>query len=488
MTEKSEKVSFAPPKSLFVKSLVRDIELDDAILDLLDNCVDGILRQLRKKKIDSSSIEAPYEGFHAHLTIDESRFIIEDNCGGIPKNTALNYAFRMGRVKNGQDEDIETVGMYGIGMKRAIFKMGERAEVYSQDVDDTYSVTITPEWLSDEDDWEIPLKETDKLLSENGTRISITSLLPNIARKFNVENSNFVADLKSEISKLFSVILRKGFSIIVNGEAVKPKEVLLMAPDDACADGHESVEPYLFRAKMFNVDVELAIGFYRPLASAEEIDGEQIEKKTSENAGWSIICNDRLVLYADKSHITGWGTAGVPNYHTQFISIAGVVNFKSSDAQNLPLNSTKRGLDTSSEIYAVILDIMREGIRIFIDYTNKWKGRTEETADDFKGLTPRKLQDIVKRSSNNQTSWTKVRKLKDRSEHAEKYIPSLRLPSKESKIVRISFTKSKSEVDFLKAAWFEDLDHDGISASEVGEAAFDYCAEGLREDEEERDF
>ena len=34
----------SPVKSLFVSMLTRDIQLEDAILDLLDNCVDGILR------------------------------------------------------------------------------------------------------------------------------------------------------------------------------------------------------------------------------------------------------------------------------------------------------------------------------------------------------------------------------------------------------------------------------------------------------------
>lgn len=38
-----ENVDAAPVKSFFVEMLTRDIALDDAILDLLDNCVDGIV-------------------------------------------------------------------------------------------------------------------------------------------------------------------------------------------------------------------------------------------------------------------------------------------------------------------------------------------------------------------------------------------------------------------------------------------------------------
>ncbi len=34
-----------PTKEFFVGMLTRDIELSDAILDLLDNCLDGVVRQ-----------------------------------------------------------------------------------------------------------------------------------------------------------------------------------------------------------------------------------------------------------------------------------------------------------------------------------------------------------------------------------------------------------------------------------------------------------
>ena len=37
-------VDASPVKSFFVSMLTRDIQLEEAILDLLDNCVDGVLR------------------------------------------------------------------------------------------------------------------------------------------------------------------------------------------------------------------------------------------------------------------------------------------------------------------------------------------------------------------------------------------------------------------------------------------------------------
>jgi len=73
-------VSAHPVKSFFVHMLTRDIELSDAVLDLLDNCIDGIIRT-KSGKITG---ERPYDGFAAHISFDGQTFSIADDCGGIP--------------------------------------------------------------------------------------------------------------------------------------------------------------------------------------------------------------------------------------------------------------------------------------------------------------------------------------------------------------------------------------------------------------------
>ena len=55
------KAQGAPTKEYFVGMLTRDIELSDAILDLLDNCLDGVVRQ--KKGIDKTTTSDYYVGF-----------------------------------------------------------------------------------------------------------------------------------------------------------------------------------------------------------------------------------------------------------------------------------------------------------------------------------------------------------------------------------------------------------------------------------------
>jgi hypothetical protein len=79
-----------PTKRFFVAMLTRDISLVDALLDLVDNCVDGATRQL-KGKIDKPNA---YDGYWARLSLSPS-FDISDNCGGIPSD-AIKDAFLIG--------------------------------------------------------------------------------------------------------------------------------------------------------------------------------------------------------------------------------------------------------------------------------------------------------------------------------------------------------------------------------------------------------
>ncbi len=120
MTKTTKDVAQASPtKQFFVSMLTRDISLADAILDLVDNCLDGALRLAKGDAVN-------YARHFVKIELAADHFSIEDNCGGIPRDVAKNYAFKMGREPDDdRDSDTETIGMYGVGMKRALFKMGD---------------------------------------------------------------------------------------------------------------------------------------------------------------------------------------------------------------------------------------------------------------------------------------------------------------------------------------------------------------------------
>ena len=58
-------VDSSPTKEFFVEMLTRDIDLTDAILDLLDNCLDGVLR--KQGFADTKRDDFDYSGFEANI-------------------------------------------------------------------------------------------------------------------------------------------------------------------------------------------------------------------------------------------------------------------------------------------------------------------------------------------------------------------------------------------------------------------------------------
>src|ERR1700730_15538084 len=168
-----EQILVAPTKRFFVEMFTRDVELDEAILDLLDNSVDGVLR-LRGYQSDA---ESPYSGCHAHLKLSDKEFTISDNGGGIPEDI-VETAFRLGRPFGMKEErNLPMVGVYGIGMKRAIFKLGRECTVVSRTKESGFSVTFPQSWFTAEDKWEVPIERLPGDAKNPGTTITVKHLL-----------------------------------------------------------------------------------------------------------------------------------------------------------------------------------------------------------------------------------------------------------------------------------------------------------------------
>lgn len=457
-----ETVELVPAKRFFVEMLTRDIELVDAILDLIDNCLDGATRILHKNGhvLD----EKPYDGFNVDISFDNKHFKIADNCGGIPKEVAIKSAFRMGRHDGERDKDLPTVGVYGIGMKRAIFKMGEDAIVQCNTDSGAYKVEIPKKWMKNDNDWSLPLEEisiTDD--TPHGTIIEVKDIREGISRQLG-DHENFYKELRDVVSTHYSYIITKGLKIQINEETIEPMISVTRYAKDF-SNKRESIAPYIYRNNFDGVDVEVAIGFYRLLGTDKEENDEKSGKSVSTNAGITIICNDRVVLHNDKSHITGWGEAGVPRYHTQFIAISGVVIFQSNDPSKLPLKTTKRGVDSSSQIYAIVKDRMREGIKMFTDFTNKWKNSPRnELSKHFSLEDTVSAPSITMSEKVNKDEWSNLRR-----DGGHVFKPKLPLPKDDDPTSKVIFTKKKSEIDAVSEYLFEQKK----PPSEVGEYCFD---------------
>jgi hypothetical protein len=464
----------SPSKAFFVRMLTRDIELQDALLDLLDNCLDGVIRTERR----SSDPERPYLDFWAKMELSGTHLVIEDNCGGIPFKTAKEYAFALGRPDDvTTDAGSGTVGMYGIGMKRAIFKLGTDAHIESRN-DHGFQVEITPDWMLDPKWTDLPMFDLpDEALVDGGTRITVYELHPDVKKSF--DDPQWIDNFRTLVMQHYSIIIGKGLSVTIGSPSeieggigpLKPTEFRLLRtlPDEGT---DAAIRPYVYAGHFGDVYVEIYAGLYRELPTEEEAELEEETRGDRDDAGWTIACNDRVVVWKDKSRLTGWGEATVPNYHGQFIAITGIVLLHSKDPKLLPLTTTKRGVDAGSQVYLDVKELMREATKALTGFTNKWKKFPTQREAIYRSAVYLSLADLVMLPV--QLSLTASRKIKTIS----KFTPTYPLPAAEKTDVRVSFLAPKVQLPTLGRYFFDDPK---AKAADVGRAAWDDAFEAARD-------
>jgi hypothetical protein len=454
----------SPTKQFFVNMLVRDIELKDTLLDLLDNCVDGILRSCEP----DLKTAKPYKGYRADIVVSADYFSIEDNCGGIPFKIAENSAFAIGKPVPIEGADsIATVGMYGIGMKRAIFKLGKDATVDSW-FDKAFRVRISPKWLEDENWARLPMAAPPKdAIAKGRTHIVVKQLHPAISAEFASEA--FAQELMRTIAQNYALIIEKGFEIGVRRRSQDPRPPSIspasfrLLQSSQMGKDEPAVAPYVYVGEVDGVTVEIYAGLYRELPTQDEQEIDEETTGSADDAGWTVACNDRVVIWKDRTRMTGWGEATVPSYHGQFIAITGIVLLHSRDPKRLPLTTTKRGIDPGSDVYLKIKDMMREATKGLTQFTNKWKKFPVNLDRLYRSAEYADLSTLRKEAIT----------LAERPYHkiptVKRFVPKLPTPAAEKTSARISFVALKTDVALLSMVYFGE---GGAKPKDVGEEAF----------------
>jgi hypothetical protein len=378
----------SPTKAFFVRMLTRDITLDDCILDLVDNSLDGAW-ELADANPSEITADTALSAFSIDITIGSELFKIADNCGGISLTDAQNYAFTFGR-KDDEPSSEFSVGVYGIGMKRAVFKLGNSITVES-----TYEssgqlagfrVPIeVDQWAQNStDDWDFSIEEIPAG-SSAGVTIEVRNLSEETRQKF--EDPIFLRLLRQTLGRDYLIPLMRGLNITVNGDAVVGQRIVLHQSD-------EDFAPMRYRYEDEDVTVEILAG----MASAPPDDSDpESQTRTDRVSGLYIVCNGRVVLAADRTAVTGWGNAWQQQWHQQYSGFVGLILFSAANAAKLPMTTTKRSVDTSSTVYARALVQMAAPVRAWIAYTNQRKSERDNAAAREEQSKPTPLANVQPR-------------------------------------------------------------------------------------------
>ncbi|MBV9794285.1 MAG: ATP-binding protein [Actinobacteria bacterium] len=378
------KADASPTKAFFVRMLTRDITLDDCILDLVDNSTDGAWESTGANPSEITS-DTTLAAFSIDITIEPELFRIADNCGGIHLVDAQNYAFTFGRKEDEPPSDF-TVGVYGIGMKRAVFKLGNSISVESTyEAEGQLAAFRVPiqvdQWARDNtEDWDFEIEEIAPG-SSAGVTIEVRDLSAETRQKF--DDPTFARLLRQTLGRDYLIPLMRGLRITVNGAPVTSQPLLLQEGGDFAPMRHVYEDE--------DVTIEIVAG----MAAAPPDDSDpESQARPDRVSGWYIVCNGRVVLAADRTSVTGWGSAWQQQWHPQYNGFVGIVLFSAVDATKLPMTTTKRSVDTSSAVYARALVQMAAPARAWITYTNQRKAEREQAVERERLSKPTPLANV----------------------------------------------------------------------------------------------
>lgn len=448
--DKKPEVQFHPTKRLFIDTLTKDISIHDCILDLFDNAADSYVRH---KIQDRRFIKAEF---------DKKRFLIYDNCGGISRDQLLDQVFRFGMVA--LQINLPTIGMYGIGLKRAIFKLGKDI-VFETDDSKEYSRLEfnVDEWIKkgeeNWEDWNIPLTRYTGSKLRPGekpyTRISIENLNEETREAF---TEVFRQNFKKTIQIYYTLFIQNHIDIFINSEKQPHFPIEIKTPPGYTPEGRF--------CKFNGVDIKVICW------KAYKEEHKRMVKERGRQ-GWNVFMNRRLILHDDVGPETGWSgnPSELPKYHSLFNEFRGLVFLSSDDPSKLPLNTEKNGFDQENATYVFLLRKMAEAARPVVRYLEK------KYQKQRKGINEKEheLEDLLdKREKGPPPEPIAVEEVPKTSTFTS---PPLKV-TPEPKTTSIQYAKPRDQVNRLKKTLKVG------SNTEVGSKSFDYCYNALASEPE----
>lgn len=387
-------VDARPTKGVFLEMFTRDLSLEDCILDLVDNSIDSMIRS---RGIDVSEALLPagvaggesrrhennLEPANIDIAFNSDQFEITDSCGGISVEDAEKEVFRIGHPEGATEGQL---GVYGIGLKRAIFKIGNEITIESRMVDEGFKIVIdVPEWKKDDINWTIPLEIIEGTGDRNtaGTSIKIESLRVEIIER--LKSGTFESRLKEMIERTYCLFLNRYVNVTLNGHKIEPKAIPLGDSEKVNVAKEEFEEN------------GVKVTMYAGLAGrTEDNEWKQVD------AGWYIACNGRLVVTADRNELTGWGVE-LPIFVPKYRGFIGIVFFYSRRPLLLPWTTTKQGLNTESLVYQRALTRMTTVARPVLNFLNSMFSSSESEREPQRivaaGVKSVDVKELARRSN-----------------------------------------------------------------------------------------
>lgn len=352
-----EPYDLAPRKQTY-RSLRSDVTPISSVKELVDNALDNW------KRVEHG--DNPDLTIDIAFNFDERSFRIEDDSGGI-SDAEIPRIFALGG--SSKDDIPWSIGSYGMGAKKAIIRLGERATIKSRTrgAESGYGFTVDEDWLNSST-WKVDREEFEGI--EPGSTIIMIGGLdieigegdasPDDDDSDTAEYDSpeaFIGQLKSEISETYeefligSSVYTEGEVVIkVDGEAVDPP-----AQPDWSFTQYDGFHPR--RYLEFKIDPDNIHGRDSPVYVS--VVAGLLREGAGSAAGTDIIIQDRKIVSCNKGPTGGWGTH-LPSYNSAKRRTKYKVKISAKDhPEDLPWDTQKSHIDTSNPIAVQVYNFLR---------------------------------------------------------------------------------------------------------------------------------
>lgn len=305
-----------PNKRLFW-SIISDYNTTTALCELIDNAVDLWCVTKQRKPL---RIEVDYDA-------DRQLIRVLDNAGGVAHED-LSVLISPGASNN--SPDAETIGIFGVGNKRAVVALAETVAIKThRSGDRTFQIDITKDWL-ESTDWHIPAYEVPAIAGGT-TEVSLSAL-----RRV-IEKSD-LKKLMLYMSENYARFLKSGkMKLLINGVDLMPIHFEHWAFPRGFAPRRAEFSIPMDGAQL--VKARVTAGLIRD--RDPELD----------NYGVYFYCNRRLIARHLKVREVGYfvsSEAGVP--HPDASLCRAIIELE-GPAIWMPWNSSKTGINFAHPVF-----------------------------------------------------------------------------------------------------------------------------------------
>lgn len=328
----------------FAETMTTDVELVDAIFDLIDNSIDAARNNIiSSEEYSKDDIGLPnnYSNYEIKIAFSSDRIAIADNCLGIDSKSIEDRAFYTGKKSSHKFG----IGYYGLGLKRAFLKAGKSFSIQSDNGKELYVADFSYDMLSGNKEKVLKAK---KYPSQNilGTIFSVKDLKSDVVDQ--IGNIEWLEGFMQYLSIRYSIFIEKGLKLSIRSASIFGENFIYIKPGLPTIKKKGIVPEFKEKLVCDDVSVYFNVGVHHKYLFPGEYHSNPAQnKKLTDSYGIYIICNDRVIVANSFDKKYGFMTSP----HSEYNGFLCYVRMVSENPADLPWNTTKTEIKVYSPLF-----------------------------------------------------------------------------------------------------------------------------------------